>query len=108
MLVSVRGDVPVLVRVIVCAGLVVFLSCVPNVRLVGDSVTAGTAWAAMLEKTTRPAVTQMRVRALDQKRESGRKPIHGMEPNGPQVQRTGIPLLEITKSFTEMPNRGEC
>jgi hypothetical protein len=97
MLVSVSGDVPVLVSVIVCGELPVFLSCVPKVRLVGDNVTAGSAWAAMLEKTTRPAVTQIRVRALDQKRESGRKPVHKMEPNGPQVQRTGMPLLETTR-----------
>lgn len=97
MLESVRGDVPVLVRVIVCAGLAVFLSCVPKVRLVGDSVTAGAAWAAMLEKRIRPDVTQIRVRTLDPKRESGRKPVHSMEPNGPQAQRTGIPHLKLLR-----------
>jgi len=41
MLVIVRVAVPVLVNVIVCGGLVVFLSWVPKVRLAGDKVTAG-------------------------------------------------------------------
>jgi len=43
MLEMVRLAAPVLVRVIVCAGLVVPLSCVLKVRLVGERVTAGAA-----------------------------------------------------------------
>jgi hypothetical protein len=37
----VRGPVPVFVSVTVCAGLVVFRSWLPNVRLVGASITVG-------------------------------------------------------------------
>ncbi len=43
MLESVRDAVPVFVSVMTWAALLVPLSCVPKVRLVGDSVTAGAA-----------------------------------------------------------------
>lgn len=43
MLEIVSDAVPVFVRVMTWAALLVPLSCVPNVRLVGDSVTAGAA-----------------------------------------------------------------
>lgn len=49
MLESVRDAVPVFVTVMTWAALLVPLSCVPNVRLVGDSVTAGAAPNAAAE-----------------------------------------------------------
>jgi hypothetical protein len=53
MLLSVKLAVPVLVSVMVSAGLVVPRVCVPKVRLVGDSVTAGLPACAATDKTSR-------------------------------------------------------
>jgi len=66
----VRLAFPLLVRVTVCGGLVVLLSCVPKVKLVGEKVTAGAAaWAARLQRRTTLNPCQTRFRPLKEKYE---------------------------------------
>jgi hypothetical protein len=70
--VNVSAAVPVLVRTTVCGGLVVFFSCVPKVKLVGESVTDGLpAKAGMTKRKIRLGAIHRLARAL--RRKEGRQ-----------------------------------
>jgi hypothetical protein len=67
MLVRLTEVVPVFVRVTVCGGLVVDLSCVPKARLVGETETVVEACAHSAEIRIRNATTQERLRGAEKR-----------------------------------------
>ena len=93
MLVIARLAVPVLVSVMVWAGLVVLRVCVAKVRLVGDSVTAGLPAYAAADKTSRLHVAQTYERWLKLRKEERLKSRNWRHDNIPTIERTDLILF---------------